>query len=80
MSIDVETIERLISRYWKPDMAKPEDLRQIAGEIMKTARRASSIEAFKSELAKVQVNRLHQKLDKEACDDIATRVFAAAQA
>ena len=55
MSIDVETIERLMSRYWKPDMAKPENLRQIAGEIMKTAGRASSIEAFKSELAKVQV-------------------------
>ena len=61
-------------------MAKTEGLRQIGGEILKTAGQASSIEAFKSELAKVQVNRLRQKLDTAACDNIATRVFAAAHA
>jgi hypothetical protein len=79
MNIDTYTVERLIGKYWKLQKTNPEEVSLLAADILSMAKRDSSLEKFTLELGHMQVNRLHQMLDVGACDDIASKIFVAAQ-
>jgi hypothetical protein len=81
MNLDVDEIEAIFRQHWKMsgDLL-PRELHDQAFKIQVMVGQKYSHDNLKYQLTLIQTTKLHQKLDNQACDDIATELLRAANA
>jgi hypothetical protein len=73
MTLDINEVEAILRQHWKiPDESTLVKLHGQAGRIHVLVRQKYSHDNLKYQLGLIQTNKLHQKFDDQACDQIAT--------
>jgi hypothetical protein len=78
MPLDIDKIEAILRQHWKiPSNLRPSELHNHAGRIQVLLGQKYSHDNLKYQLGLIQTKKLHQDLNDQACDQIATDLLRA---
>ncbi len=73
MALDIDKVEAVLRQHWEiPSDLSRGKLQEYAGRIHVLIRQKYSHDNLKYQLGLIQTNKLHQDLNDQACNQIAT--------
>ena len=73
MTLDIDKVEAILRQHWQiPSDLSRGKLQDYAGRIQGLIRQKYSHDNLKYQLGLIQTTKLHQDLNDQACDQIAT--------
>ncbi len=81
MTLDIKTVEAILRQHWEiPGDLDPEKLHNNAFKIQVMVGQKYSHENLKYQLGLIQTKEMQQKLDDQACDQIASDLLRVVKA
>ena len=76
MALDIDLVEAVLRQHWQiPSDLSRGKLQEYAGRIQVLIRQKYSHDNLKYQLGLIQTNKLHQDLNDQACNQLATELL-----